>query len=312
MTKATQIAVNPPRPRFPPLNALRALEAAVRHESFAKAADELGVTPAAVSHQIKALEQWLGTPIFVRHAQGLHLTDSARAALPALSGAFDALGHAVRELRSRSPNTQLNIAALPSIAQLWLAPQLPALRRAFPELQLSVHALETPPNLNREPFDLAIFFLREAQRGARAFKVCDDALFPVCAPALAATLRTPADLAAYPQLWDTAWKDDWAAWFAAAGVTGVPVNHGPGFSLYSLALQAALEGEGVLIAHEALTAAAIRAGSLIAPFPVRATTGTRLEILVPERQPAETLRIVDWLLAECSQPAIARTGAAQL
>ncbi|MGD9508166.1 MAG: LysR substrate-binding domain-containing protein [Geminicoccaceae bacterium] len=302
------IAVNPPRPRFPPLNALRALEAAARHESFAKAADELGVTPAAVSHQIKALEQWLDAPLFVRHAQGLRLAESARAALPTLSGAFDALGHAVRELRSASASTQLNIAALPSIAQLWLAPQLPALRRAFPRLRISVHALEAPPNLNREPFDLAIFFLREAQRGARAFKVCDDILFPVCAPALAAALSAPADLAACPQLWDTAWKDDWAIWFAAAGVGDVPANHGPGFSLYSLALQAALEGEGVLIAHEALAAAAIAAGTLVAPFPVRATTGMRLEILVPERRPAEALRVVDWLLAHGRQPAPAQTG----
>ena len=85
------MAVNPPRPRMPPLNALRAFEAAARHESFAKAADELGVTPAAVSHQVKALEAWLGAPLFVRHAQGLHLTDAGRAALPSFSTAFDAM-----------------------------------------------------------------------------------------------------------------------------------------------------------------------------------------------------------------------------
>lgn len=296
MRGPAQIAVNPPRPRFPPLNALRALEAAARHESFAKAADELGVTPAAVSHQIKALEQWLGMPMFVRHAQGLHLTESARAALPALSGAFDALGHAVRELRRQIPTTQITIAALPSIAQLWLAPRLPALRRAFPGLQLSVHALETPPNLNREPFDLAIFFIRGEQRGTRAFKICDDVIFPAATPALAHGLRSPADLTDCAQLWDTAWKDDWSIWLAAAGVTGLAANRGPGFSLYSLVVQAALEGSGVLMAHEALTADQIAAGALIAPFPMRVRTGLSLAILVPERQAPETLRIVDWLL----------------
>ncbi|WP_292557607.1 LysR family transcriptional regulator, partial [Mesorhizobium sp.] len=114
------MAVNPPRPRMPPLNALRSFEAAARYESFAKAADELSVTPAAVSHQVKALEAWLGAPLFVRHAQGLHLTDAGRAALPAFSTAFDAMGLAVQELRIAAPRPQVSIAALPSIAQLWL------------------------------------------------------------------------------------------------------------------------------------------------------------------------------------------------
>src|SRR5262245_56225347 len=126
------MAVDPPRPRMPPLNALRAFEAAARHESFAKAADELGVTPAAISHQVKALEEWLGAALFVRHAQGLYLTDAGRAAMPAFSAAFEAMGLAVQELRVHAPRPQITIAALPSIAQLWLAPKLPALRRAFP------------------------------------------------------------------------------------------------------------------------------------------------------------------------------------
>ena len=101
------MAVNPPRPRMPPLNALRAFEAAARHESFAKAADELGVTPAAVSHQVKALEAWLGSPLFVRHAQGLHLTEAGRSALPAFATAFDAMGLAVQELRASAPRPQV-------------------------------------------------------------------------------------------------------------------------------------------------------------------------------------------------------------
>lgn len=292
------MAVNPPRPRMPPLNTLRAFEAAARHESFAKAADELGVTPAAVSHQVKALEAWLGSPLFVRHAQGLHLTEAGRAALPAFSTAFDAMGLAVQELRIWAPKSQVSIAALPSIAQLWLAPYLPALRAALPALRPSIHALEEPPDFRREPFDLAIFLTRHAPGGSRAFKLCDDVIFPVCAPALARQLKTPADLSSQLLLWDTTWTGDWSLWFEAAGLKGPSIESGSEFSLYSMALQAAVDGAGVLMGHEALVSRALAAGSLVAPFPQRVPTGLSLSILAPDRPPAQAAQMIEWLLAQ--------------
>ena len=232
----------------------------------------------------------------MRHTQGLHLTDSARFAIPALCSAFDALGLAVQELRIVAPRAQVSIAALPSVAQLWLAPKLPRLRAAFPGTQPSIHALEMPPNFQREPFDLAVFFVRAVPRGARSFKVCDDEIFPICTPAIAATLRSPEDLALHPLLWDTSWAGDWGCWLSAAGVAGCPVNTGPAFSLYSLAVQAALEGAGILMAHEALTVGPMASGTLVAPFTTRAATGLSLEILAPGRLPAQTTQIVDWLI----------------
>ncbi|WP_245455490.1 MULTISPECIES: LysR family transcriptional regulator [unclassified Mesorhizobium] len=295
------MAVNPPRPRMPPLNALRSFEAAARYESFAKAADELSVTPAAVSHQVKALEAWLGAPLFVRHAQGLHLTDAGRAALPAFSTAFDAMGLAVQELRIAAPRPQVSIAALPSIAQLWLAPRLPALRAALPTLRPSIHALEEPPDFRREPFDLAIFLTRQAPVGGRACKFSDDVIFPVCAPALARQLKTPADLAAQLLLWDTTWTGDWALWFEAAGLKGPSIDSGSEFSLYSMALQAG-DGAGVLMGHEALVSRALAGGSLVAPFEKRVPTGFSLSILAPDRSPAHAAAAIDWLLAEPPSP----------
>lgn len=290
-----QMAVNPPRPRMPPLNALRAFEAAARHESFAKAADELGVTPAAVSHQVKALEAWLGSPLFVRHAQGLHLTDAGRSALPSFSTAFDALGLAVQELRISAPRPQVSVAALPSIAQLWLAPRLPALRAAHPALRPSIHALEEPPDFRREPFDLAIFLTRSG--AGRSFKLCDDVIFPVCAPALARQLKTPAELSSQFLLWDTTWTEDWSLWFEVAGVKGPSIETGSEFSLYSMAVQAAVDGAGVLMGHEALVSRALAAGSLVAPFPeLRVPTGRALSILAPDRPPAPAAAMIDWLL----------------
>lgn len=284
---------------MPPLNALRAFEAAARHESFARAGDELGVTAAAVSHQIKALEEWLGSALFVRHAQGLHLTEAGRAALPALSSAFDAMGLAVQELRIAAPRASVSIAALPSIAQLWLAPRLPALRKAFPAARPSIHALEEQPDFRREPFDLGIFLVDKPRAGSQATKLSDDVIFPVCTPAIAEILRSPADLTTLPLLWDTSWRTDWALWLAAAGAKHVSTDGGLAFSLYSLALQAALEGAGVLMGHEALVAGALASGQLVAPFPQRATTGPSLQILWPERPSSQAVQIIDWLAASC-------------
>jgi LysR family glycine cleavage system transcriptional activator len=282
---------------MPPLNALKAFEAAARHASFATAAVELGVTPAAVSHQVKALEAWLGAPLFARRAHGLGLTDLGRSALPAFSAAFDALGGAVQELRGASPRADMAIAALPSVAQLWLAPRLPGARAAFPRLSPSVHALESPPDLRRGLFDVAIFYVRDVPAGCRMVTICDDVIFPVCTPELARTLTSPADLAGTPLLRDTSWTSDWDCWLSAAAVPGVPAHRGQAFSLYSIALQAALDGTGVLMAHAALTGPHIASGALVAPFATVARTGLRLAVLTPERPSAAATDLVGWLVA---------------
>jgi LysR family glycine cleavage system transcriptional activator len=281
---------------MPPLNALKAFEAAARHESFAKAADELGVTPAAVSHQIKGLEDWLGAELFVRRAQGLRLTDAAKSALNGFVAAFDALGSAVQDLRVAARGPRVRIAALPSIAQLWLGPRLPAMRAAFPEARPSVYALEEPPDFRREPFDLGFFLLREPSGSGQSFKLRDDHVFPVCDPKIAAALKTPADVMAYPLLWDTTWADDWACWLTAAGVAPPPTNDGPAFSLYSLAVQAAVDGAGVLMAHESLVEAQLKSGALVAPFEIIAETGLQLELLAPHRPSALTAKLIDWFV----------------
>ena len=289
------MAVDPPRPRMPPLNALRAFEAAARHQSFAKAADELGVTPAAVSHQIKSLEEWLGSTLFTRHAQGLSLTDAGRAALPSFSLAFDALGLAVQELRIWAPTSHVNIAALPSIAQLWLAPRLPALRQAFPESRPSIHALEQPPDFRREPFDLGVFLCKPGSAAGRSIEVCNDFIFPVCSPDVAQRLADPEDLVHVPLLMDTSWKSDWAIWLSEVGLKEVRIDEGAEFSLYSLALQAAIDGAGVLMGHEILVARSIAKGEVVAPFRHRTRTHLTLQLLAPDRPTTHASEIIEWL-----------------
>ena len=265
--------VAPPKPRNLPLNALRAFEAAARLRSFVAAAEELGVTAGAGAAHVKSLEAEIGAPLFEREARGVGLTSLAEQVLPDFIAAFDALGAAAQRLRAEAtPN--VHIAALPSIAQLWLSPRLPALRSSAPDIAVSITAMERPPNLKRVPFDLSIFYRPPGE----GLALDDDVIFPVCAPALASSLQEPKDLLSVTCLTDATWAGDWAAWMAKAspGLSFAP--RGPLFSLYALAVVEAVNGAGVLMGHEALIRDELAAGRLVAPFTTRVTLPRRLSI----------------------------------
>jgi len=295
------MSLAPPRPRLPPHTAVRAFEAAARHGSFARAAEELFVTPAAVAQQIKALETWAGGALFERHSQGIRLSAHGRRALPALSAAVDQLGLAVQALRQETQTaarrSTLQVAALPAMAQLWLSPRLSRLKAALPGVQVSVTALEQPPNFRREPFDLGLFYAHsvEAAVGATGIPLARDRLVPVCSPRVQPSLASgrprPLDdlidvLARCGGLHDTVWRDDWSRWLQAVrpGTTSTEADAlaaGPDFSLYSLALQAALDGEGVLMGRERLVAPLLEKGRLHAPWGRPKALGDTLMLLVP-------------------------------
>lgn len=280
------MALRAPPSRMPSLNALRAFEAAARHQSFALAADELGVSPGAVAQQVKSLEAWLGVALFERLTHGVRLTEEAGRALPELSRAFDSLGNAVADLRAAVHTPHLRIAALPSIAQLWLQPRLSALNAQYPNHAISVSALEEPPDFKREPFDLALFFETETREGALAHVLGTDALTPVCSPALLSgskPLASPCDIVSHTLLHDAMWKADWKRWLDAAGVHSKTDSTGPTFSLYSLAVQAAVDGAGLLIGHLALVKDHLADGRLVAPFDLTVPTGHDLVLMMRER-----------------------------
>jgi LysR family glycine cleavage system transcriptional activator len=287
--------VAPPRPKAPPLTALRAFEAAARLGGFAAAAAELGVTAGAVAAQVKGLEDHLGADLFDRQVRGVRLTAIGERSLPALAAAFDALGEAVQVLRAEAAPGAVHIATLPAIADLWLQPRLAAIRAALPGVGLSVTAMERPPDLKRVPFDMSLFFLPEGTGRTLA----EDVIYPVCAPTLAAELREPADLARVPCLTDSAWAGDWAEWamHAMPGQTFSP--RGPVFSLYALAVREAAAGAGVLMGHEALIAPALQAGTLVAPFPIRVRLARVLSLrsLRPARPGTVRARVADLLAA---------------
>ncbi|MEB8386245.1 LysR family transcriptional regulator [Rhodobacteraceae bacterium KMM 6894] len=288
--------VAPPRPKGPPLNALRAFEAAARLGGFANAAEELCVTPGAISQHIRALEDWAGTPLFARRSQGVHLTRAGATLLPQFTHAFDEIGLAVRALRAAAPAPTVHIAVLPSIAQLWLGPRLPAIRAALPGVKLSISALEGPPNLAREIFDLSLF-LRPAEAQA-GLKVLDlDALLPVCAPHLADSITAPGDLSAQVLLHDASWAGDWARWAHATGADLPYPDEGPRYTLYALALAEAMAGAGVLMGHSLLVQGALARGDLIAPLQGEVQTGQALVLELPPA-PSRAVRQVADLLAK--------------
>ena len=257
--------ISPVRPKGPHLNALRAFEAAARLGSFTAAADELSVTPGAVTQHIKSLEAWAEAPLFHRNARGVVLTPLAEELLPGFTKAFDQLGLAVQALRTRAAPDRLRVAALPSIAQLWLPPRLQNLRLMHPEISVSVVAMESAPSLMREPFDMTLFY-DTAPLTTGQIEITRDRIFPVCAPDIAARLGSIVDLNSETLLHDAAWAGDWDLWLTAQSDGAKVVRTGTVHSLFSVALEEARHGGGVLIAHEALVQPLLDSGELVRPY----------------------------------------------
>lgn len=288
------MTVAPPRPKGPALNALRAFEAAARLGSFAAAAEELSVTPGAISQHIKAVEAWSGVPLFRRRAQGVDLTEAGGLVAPVLAGAFDGIGEATRMIRDMKPRATLTIAALPSVAQLWLYPRLATIRAALPGVRLSIYALETAPNLRREVFDLSLF-PRDPDDCPEGLVLAPDEIFPVASPQVAARVRNAGGFDAETLLSDESWSSDWSDWAAAEGVVLPDLTDAPRFSLYSLAVAEAEAGAGVLIGHGFLLERQLAEGRLVPLYTRRHQTGRVLMLDRPARASGDLSRLIDLL-----------------
>ena len=292
------MSVSPPRPKMPHLNALRAFEAAARLSSFSAAAQELFVTPAAVAQHVKSLEGWAGAELFKRNPQGIELTTTGAVVKTEFEIAFDVLGSAVHKLRTSAAPQEIRIAALPSVAQLWLSPRLPKIRSAMPDISISVSALERRPNLVRDPFDLAIFY-EDAEVSSDSTVIYQDVIFPVCAPVVAGRLKDTGDLVDEIFLHDTTWRQDWRHWLSEASPHVMPSKAGPEFSLYSLALEECKNGAGILIGHAGLVSSQIADGSLVAPFEemVRLPKWLTIDARDASSASVESRKVMEMLLA---------------
>jgi len=259
---------------LPPLSALRAFEATARLKSFSRAADELSVTPAAISHQIRALEEDLGVRLFHRQNRAIELTASARVLLPGLSDAFAEIQASVRRLRSHNDTGTLTVTASPSIAAKWLVLRLHRFQARYPDIDVRISTSDEIVDLTRGDFDLAIRYGTGRYPGLDVELLLKNEVFPACSPRLLEAgppLRTPADLRHHQLIHDQAVDRDplaptWAMWLKAAGISGVSPASGLTFSTGYMALDAAIAGHGVVLAYSTIAAADLAASRLVRLF----------------------------------------------
>ena len=254
--------------RLPPLNALRVFDAAARHLSFTKAAEELFVTQAAVSHQIKSLEDFLGLKLFRRRNRSLLLTEEGQNYYLDIKEIFSALADATRKLQSRSAKGALTVSLLPSFAIQWLVPRLSSFNAAWPGIDVLIQAVDREEDKLADDVDVAIFYGRGNWPGLKVEKLYAEYLLPVCAPALLSgphPLKTPADLIHHTLLHDAS-RRDWQTYTRQLGLNHINVQQGPIFSHSAMVLQAAIHGQGVALANNVMAQTEIEAGRLACPF----------------------------------------------
>jgi LysR family glycine cleavage system transcriptional activator len=299
--------------RLPSLNALRAFEAAARHLSLTRAGSELHVTPAAISHQIKALEADLGVKLLRRSGRAVRLTEAAQAGLPQLREAFDGLAQAARRMRAHAGGRLLTVSVTPSFAATWLVPRLDRFRAAHPEIDLRIDASHRIADFARDGVDVAIRYGAGDYPGLGAVRLFEESIFPVCSPALLEgpqPLREPADLGMHTLLHvdvgphHGSWPD-WRMWLLAAGAGDVDHTRGPRFSEISMALQAAVRGQGLALGSTGLVDDDIAAGRLVWPFDLCMPTDFGYYVVCPEDTAgqANIAALREWLVAEVDRPA---------
>jgi LysR family glycine cleavage system transcriptional activator len=315
--------------RLPPLNALKAFESVGRHLSVKKAAAELNVTPAAVSHQIKALEDYLGVKLFHRRKRALELTDPARACLPKLREGFDGLMQAVERLRTHKGGAMLTVSVAPSFAARWLMPRLHRFFESHPAVDVRVSARLRQSAEGRRrgsaaeratvetwlaDSDVAILYGRGDYPGYRVDKLFELTITPICSPRLLTDpvhpLVRPADLKHQLLLHDDTGDlydgvSFWEVWLKAAGVEGVDLSHGAHFSHAVLAFEAAAEGHGVVATMPMLAESDLHAARLVTPFALRAPLQSSYYLVCAESAVGQegVAAFREWLLAEAAKEA---------
>ncbi|MGH6661629.1 MAG: transcriptional regulator GcvA [Rhodospirillales bacterium] len=292
--------------RLPSLNALKAFEAAARHESFTKAAAELHVTQGAVSHQVKGLEDALGLKLFRRERQRLAITEAGRSYLEVVRDAFDRLAAGTERLLERESRGVLTVTTSPNFAAKWLVHRLGGFAAGHPGIDLRVSASLHHVDFAREDIDLAIRHGDGNWPGLSVTRLCEEELFPVCSPRLleGGGVSSPADLGRLTML-HLDDRRDWRKWLEAAGVPELVIDRGPVFNQASMTIDAAVDGQGVALARTALAAHDLLTGRLVRPFELALKVPYAYWIVSPKATAARpkiaTFR--DWLLAEAAADA---------
>lgn len=254
---------------LPPLSALRAFEAAARHRSAKRAADELSVTATAISHQLRTLEDWLGVPLFLRKPRQLELTAAGRALLGDVGSALDGIAAGVARLRAVPERRHVTLSTTPAVASRWLLPHVGRLGEQHPGLDLHVHVTHEPVALDGHSADIAIRYGSGRWPGLVAHKLFDNLFVPACSPAL--KLKRVQDLPRHRLLHFESCNArsapaGWATWQKLAKVRGLDPSAGPVFSDETHTISAAVAGQGVALMSRALIGDELRQGTLVCPF----------------------------------------------
>ena len=292
------------RPRLPPLNALKAFEAAARHESFTRAAEELCVTQGAVSHQVKALEAELAIKLFNRERQRLIITEAGRDYLAVVRDALDWIAVGTERLLQRQNAGVLTVSTSPDFAAKWLVHRLGHFAEAHSTIDLRVSATMQHVDFAREDVDMAVRHGDGNWPGLDAVELSAEQLFAVCSPKLLSGRRLgkPADILKFPLLHLDS-RADWRKWLQAVGISDANVKHGPVLNRASMVIDAAINGQGIALARTTLAAWDLLNGRLVRPFPESLRLSKTYWIVCPKAT-SKVPKIVTfrgWLLAEASQ-----------
>ena len=295
--------------RLPSLDLLRGFEAAARHLSFTKAAQELHVTQSAVSRQVKTIEGQLGVQLFRRMNRALLLTEEGQALARAVAAALAGIGEAVARLPALAEDRPITVTTSVSFAALWLVPRLARLRATYPDIDVRLAASNELADLQRERIDVAIRFCEPQAAPRGAAPLIGEDVFPVASPRLVRDherpLRTPADLERHVLLhFDNPMGEwpwlTWAEWLVALKVPGLEPAGKLLFNHYDQLVRAAVDGEGVGLGRAPLVERFIRSGELVAPFTGRVTATRRYYVIVAPAAAGQrrVKQFVEWLLAE--------------
>ena len=285
--------------RTPPLGTLKTFRAAAGSLSFTRAAEELNVTQAAVSHQIKALEAALDVRLFERGNRSLALTEAGARFLPYVDQMFQLLEQGLRQLRRGGNDSTLTVSLLPSFASRWLVPRLGLFLKTHPEVDFRLAPSRELTDFRSEDIDLSIRYGQGNYPGLKSIFLMDEEIFPVCSPEVMLgphPLRSPGDLKHHVLIHDEG-HSDWRKWLMAAGAHDVEPRRGPVYTDSAMAVQSAMEGDGIALARSRLVRDEVAGGRLLVPFAVSQPSGFSYFIVYPrERQPTDAMNaFVAWI-----------------
>lgn len=289
--------------RLPPLNALRLFEASARLLSFKNAAEELLLTPSAVSHGIQSLEAWLGASLFIRTTKGLVLSEAGTAYYPIVQQALELLANGSAKIAGRSSLGQLSISTAPTFAVRWLLPRLQKFRELHPEIHVIIDTAQQRTELSEIGVDLAIRMGKGNWQGVVADRLLTEEMVPVCSPLIYGRVRDLANIEESPLIHVTTVSEDWETWAREAGRPGPDTTKGLQFDTIQMAFEAARQGLGVAIGRRPLVNSELASGDLVEVW--QAVCSTTSYWLVGAESRADDPRIAafrSWILSEAEAP----------